>query len=204
VQDLDWSNLMLVKDVMRRVLLKILDQLSTQHQYVEEHQEIVRAPSSESERSRVAKGHPMGSRTDKERGTLSRGRSILDPLGDCPGARSWHILQLDKREVAQQLTLIESRLFFAVTYHELLHVGALFARQLPLSEHSSNATGISHLIAMVPKATPLGNVLESTARLSAWVSSTIVSEPEHANRVLLISFFIEVADECHQVLNSSC
>ena len=37
---------MLVKDVMRRVLLKILDQLSTQHQYVEEHQEIVRAPAA--------------------------------------------------------------------------------------------------------------------------------------------------------------
>ena len=198
--------MLLVKDVMRRVLLKILEQLSTQHQYVEEHQEIVRAASCESGGSRAANGHPVGSSADRERGYSSHGRSVLDPFGHSFVAqnRSWHILQLDKCEVAQQLALKESRLFFAVTYHELLHIGALLARHLPLSEHSSTFPEMSHFMALVPKDTPLRKVLESSARLSAWVSSAIVSEPEHANRVQLISFFIEVADECHQVIVSCC
>ena len=183
--DLHWNSLVLVKDVMRRVLQDRLAILKMQHLYVEEG------------------GFSGASLSPTEVVPESDRMPTSNPAMGLRVAHSkaWHILQLNAGDVAQQLTLMESRRFFAISYEDLLNVGAI-------SWKVKGENGITNEIApafleFVQEGTSLQAALQSSSRLSVWVASTIVSEPEHSRRVELISFFIAVADECHQLSNFS-
>eukprot|EP00960_Hanusia_phi_P002273 65173-Hanusia_phi.AAC.1 len=121
--------------------------------------------------------------------------------------RSWHLLQLDSADVARQLTLMESRHFFTITYEELLETStALAGRSLPFSNDDEEVFGLNgkdSLTRSLPKASPIRDFIESNRVLSSWVASTIISEQEHARRVKLIELFVLVADECLQMGNFS-
>jgi hypothetical protein len=180
-QDLNWSSLVLVKDVMRRVLEDRLSILKMQHLYVEEQDRLSRVAKSDSTSPLI---HTSS--------VASRGsRTSVTPH------KAWYILDLDVNDVAKQLTLMESRLFFAISYQELMHISAI------LGEKHANVESKSNFQQWVPEKTALRRALDANERLSVWVSSTIVSEPEHARRVRLISFFIALADECYQICNFS-
>ena len=194
-QDLDWSSLMLVKDVMCRVLDDRLAIINLQQTYIEEREGIFRTASSESTTRR-------GTQVDAYRGVVSRAEASAFSMRHGIGApsKSWHILQLDKSDVARQLTNMESRLFFGISYAELLQVGAILKQEFAESQQHDKFEDSPDFIKLVPVGSALRRALESSVRLSAWVSSTIVVEPDHARRAQLVSFFIAIADECHQVL----
>lgn len=108
-QDLDWSNLVLVKDVMCRVFEDRLSILQSPCLHIKEPR---RVASDDSDRT--ASSVPTGQ---------SDTTILKDGLG-MPN-KPCHLLQLDKTEVAQQLTLMESKLFYEISYADLLRVGEI-------------------------------------------------------------------------------
>jgi hypothetical protein len=125
-EDLDWSSLMLVKDVMCRVFHDRLSMLHSPHIYIKEQNRDANSdsnhakipPSSDMKTGRVIRG----SRPNGQSSTVA---SVFKDDGLGMPYKPWHILQLDRSEVAQQLTLMESRLFYDISYADLLHVAEI-------------------------------------------------------------------------------
>lgn len=120
-EDLDWSSLMLVKDVMCRVFHDRLSMLRSPHVYTKEQEWDANAripPASDMKTGRA-------SQDSRPKGQSNSGMSVCKGVGLGMPHKPWHILQLDRTEVAQQLTLMESGLFYDISYADLLHVGEI-------------------------------------------------------------------------------
>jgi len=191
-EEVDWSNLMLVKDVMQRVLEDRLALLAIHQEFLSE--KVVgglKHPRAASQASMFG-GYPPAQQATmiKISGNFEHehGSSSALPGKTLPTIhnRSWHLLQLKCIDVARQLTLLESRLFFRIRYDDLLQSDAFI--------DGSWRRGTDSF---------LQRMLDSSERISQWVSTTIVMEQEHQKRVLLIEYFVDVADECQQLRNFS-
>ena len=96
----------------------------------------------------------------------SRGFNIISPL------------DFDPMELARQLTIIESRLYCAITAEEVLEAG----KEVPRGT-----------------ATPNPNVKAVTSlstSITGWVAETILDETDAKKRTALVKFFIKLADVC--------
>ena len=96
----------------------------------------------------------------------ARGFSIISPL------------DFDALELARQLTIMESRLYCAITAEEVLEAG---------KEAPRGAT------------TPNPNVKAVTSlstSITGWVAETILGETDAKKRTALVKFFIKLADVC--------
>ena len=161
----EWSSLVLVKDVMRRVLDDRLALLAGHAAYI--------APAP----------------------------PAPPPAADTPGGeRAFRLLQLSPGDVARELTLQASRLFFAVPYGEFLACARLLAAHAPELGCPARLAALEHRI---PPRAALRALAEGARRVANWVASAIVSEPEGSARVALIALFLRVADHCHQLRDFS-
>ncbi|GAA95817.1 hypothetical protein E5Q_02474 [Mixia osmundae IAM 14324] len=93
------------------------------------------------------------------------------------------VLDFDPLELARQLTLMESRLFCAITTRELL--GQEFSKK---QGTAINVKAMSSL----------------STRLTGWVAETIVAEQDAKKRAVLLKYFIKLADRCNCLRNYNC
>ncbi|KAL4907938.1 hypothetical protein BDW74DRAFT_148268, partial [Aspergillus multicolor] len=93
-------------------------------------------------------------------------------------------LKLDARELARQLTLMESCMFGKVQPNELLHKN--WQRKDSL--------------ALAPNARAL---IQFFNQLSSWVGSLVLAESDLKKRTQIIGHFINVAKACHELQNYS-
>lgn len=96
----------------------------------------------------------------------TRGFSIISPL------------DFDPLELARQLTIVESKLYCAITAEEVLEAG----KETPRGS-----------------ATPNPNVKAVTSlstSITGWVAETILDETDAKKRTALVKFFIKLADVC--------
>ena len=116
-----------------------------QHLYVEEQDRLSRVAKSDSTSPLI---HTSS--------VASRGsRTSVTPH------KAWYILDLDVNDVAKQLTLMESRLFFAISYQELMHISAI------LGEKHANVESKSNFQQWVPEKTALRRALDAFGTLAA-------------------------------------
>ena len=94
-------------------------------------------------------------------------------------------LDFDALELARQLTIMESKLYCAITAEEILEAGKEAPRGM---------------------ATPNPNVKAVTSlstAITGWVAETILDEPDAKKRTALVKFFIKLAEVCFST-NSLC
>ena len=81
-------------------------------------------------------------------------------------------------------------------YGEFLACARLLAAHAPEPGFPARLAALEDRI---PPRAALRALAEGARRVAGWVASAIVSEPEGAARVALITFFLRVADHCHQL-----
>ncbi|KAJ7600802.1 cell division control protein 25 [Mycena floridula] len=91
------------------------------------------------------------------------------------------IMDFDALELARQLTIMECNLYCAIQPVEILETGQEGAK-LPV-----NVRAVSSLSTVI----------------TGWVAESILNEPDIKKRILLIKFFIKVADRCTSLNNYS-
>lgn len=96
----------------------------------------------------------------------ARGFNIISPL------------DFDALELARQLTIMESKLYCAITAEEVLEAGKEAPRNV--TTPNPNVKGVTSL---------------STA-ITGWVAETILDETDAKKRTALVKFFIKLADVC--------
>ncbi|KAI9302957.1 ras guanine nucleotide exchange factor domain-containing protein [Cunninghamella echinulata] len=89
------------------------------------------------------------------------------------------IYRMDPQEIANQLTLLESALFYKVPPNELMVT------------HKKKNSPAMHVKAMVQQST----------LMAYWITNTILGEIDTKIRVMVIKFWIKVADACLQLNN---
>ena len=92
-------------------------------------------------------------------------------------------LDFDALELARQLTIMESKLYCAITAEEILEAG---------KEAPRGAT------------TPNPNVKAVTSlstSITGWVAETILDETDAKKRTTLVKFFIKLADVCYSTIS---
>ncbi|KAI8097536.1 ras guanine nucleotide exchange factor domain-containing protein [Halteromyces radiatus] len=104
---------------------------------------------------------------------------FIHPLQESHHLSSIAIHRMDPQEIANQLTLMESTLFCQIPPSELM-----------AAQKKKSAPAI-HVKAMVHQST----------LLVYWVSNTILGESDAKIRVMVIKFWIKVADACLQLNN---
>ena len=87
-------------------------------------------------------------------------------------------LDFDALELARQLTIMESKLYCAITAEEILEAGKEAPRGA--ATPNPNVKAVSSL---------------STA-ITGWVAETILGEPDAKKRTALVKFFIKLSDVC--------
>ena len=102
----------------------------------------------------------------------ARGFNVISPL------------DFDALELARQLTILESKLYCAITAEEILEAGKEAPR------------GAATLNPNVKAVTSL-----STA-ITGWVAETILDETDTKKRTALVKFFIKLADVCPSIVSS--
>ena len=101
-------------------------------------------------------------------------------------ARSFGVispLDFDALELARQLTIMESKLYYAITAEEILEAG----KEAPRGAATPNPN--------VKAVTSL-----STA-ITGWVAETILDETDAKKRTALVKFFIKLADVCFSAIS---
>ena len=108
----------------------------------------------------------------------ARGFGIISPL------------DFDPLELARQLTIMESKLYCAITAEEILEAGKEVPRGMAIP--NPNVKAVTSL---------------STA-ITGWVAETILDEMDAKKRTALVKFFIKLADVCFSTVSlhlpSSC
>jgi len=102
----------------------------------------------------------------------ARGFGIISPL------------DFDALELARQLTIMESKLYSAITAEEILEAGKEAPRGM---------------------ATPNPNVKAVTSlstAITGWVAETILDETDAKKRTALVKFFIKLSDVCFSTVSS--
>ncbi|KAI5118083.1 hypothetical protein M0805_009163 [Coniferiporia weirii] len=91
------------------------------------------------------------------------------------------VTDFDALELARQMTLLECSLYCAISAEEMLEIG------MPGASPAVNVKAVSAL---------------STA-ITGWVSESILGEQDVKRRIVLVKFFIKVADRCTTLNNFS-
>lgn len=99
----------------------------------------------------------------------------------CCSLHDFQFRDVDPLEWARQLTLMESRLFSAINYHEFLKT----------VWSVKDGTGAPTIRAMIQR----------TNFITAWVAETILMEGDAKRRCGLMKHFINIADRCRQLNN---
>ena len=96
-------------------------------------------------------------------------------------ARGFHIispLDFDALELARQLTIMESKLYCAITAEEVLEAGKEAVRGVTIPNPNVKA------------------VTSLSTSITGWVAETILDETDAKKRTALVKFFIKLADVC--------
>ncbi|THV06545.1 ras GEF [Dendrothele bispora CBS 962.96] len=107
------------------------------------------------------------------------------------------LLKLDSTDVAEQLTLLEYRLYAKITDQECLNL----AKSRP---SASSSTGPSSKSSPPPKVCltlNLDNFCATHDKLAAWVTSTILNNDQLSRRADTVDFWIKVAEKC-RIMNN--
>ncbi|EJC98507.1 ras GEF [Fomitiporia mediterranea MF3/22] len=91
------------------------------------------------------------------------------------------VTDFDALELARQMTLVESRLYSAITAEEMIELGRPGA----------------------PPAVNIKAVTTLSTAITGWVSESILGEQDVKRRATLMKFFIKVADRCTSLNNFS-
>ncbi|KAK7465269.1 hypothetical protein VKT23_005248 [Stygiomarasmius scandens] len=118
----------------------------------------------------------------------SRGRRKKQPKND--------LLRLDCTDVAEQLSLLEYRLYAKITPQECLALAKCRPPQAP---------GVTGLGSNPPpkscSTTNLTNFCATHDKLAAWVTSTILNNDQLSRRADTVDFWIKVAEKCRNMNN---
>lgn len=110
-----------------------------------------------------------------------RASALRGPLDGCQD-RLCCIVDFDDLEVARQLTILESRIYCAITPVEL--VGQEFSKKMGVSL----ATNVKAMSA-------------ASTDIAGWVADSILSETEQKKRTQVLKHWIKVGERCAQINN---
>jgi hypothetical protein len=99
-----------------------------------------------------------------------------------PRSKLWTIYDLDKREVARQISLIEIEIFIKIKPHELLR------QEWATKNKSSLAKNVRNMVSF---STKVIHVI-SNNQMSEWIIRSILEENDARQRSNILRFFIRV------------
>lgn len=100
-------------------------------------------------------------------------KNVLVALRASPTSGASMILDIDPLELARQLTIMESRLYCAITPQELLSVD--------FSKKASVATNVRAMSTL-------------STKLTGWVAETVLNEQDTRKRTSLVKYFIKLCE----------